>query len=64
MKILKYISESFDELRQNVTWTPWEELQKFTVIVAIFTVVFSLLIWATDSLFVKAIAGFFSLIKG
>lgn len=64
MSIIKYINESFDELKQNVTWTSWEELQKFTVIVALFTVIFSLLIWATDSIFIKAIAGFFNLIKG
>ncbi len=64
MGVFKYISESFDELKQNVTWTSWEELQKYTVIVALFTVIFSLLIWAIDSVFVKAIAGFFSLIKG
>jgi preprotein translocase subunit SecE len=64
MSIIKYISESFNELKQNVTWTKWDELQKFTVIVALFTVIFSLLIWATDSMFVKVISGFFNLIKG
>ena len=64
MSIIKYITESFDELKQNVTWTSWEELQKYTIIVALFTVIFSLLIWATDSIFVKAIAGFFNIIKG
>jgi preprotein translocase subunit SecE len=64
MGIFKYISESFDELKHNVTWTSWEELQKYTVIVALFTVIFSILIWAIDLTFVKAIAGFFNIIKG
>jgi preprotein translocase subunit SecE len=64
MSIIKYISESFDELKHHVTWTNWEELQKYTIIVALFTVIFSLLIWAIDSVFVKAISGFFNIIKG
>lgn len=63
-KVLNYINEAFEELKLNVTWPTWAEVQKFTVVVALFTVLFSLLIWGIDSFFNKVIEGFFNLIKG
>lgn len=63
-KVTNYISEAFEELKSNVTWPAWEEVQKLTVIVAIFSVIFALTTWGVDTLFGKAIAGFFNLIKG
>ena len=63
-KITNYISDSINELKANVSWTPWAEVQKYTIIVAVFTVVFSLATWGVDTLFAKVIAGFFNLING
>jgi len=62
-KIVNYISEAFEELKTNVTWPEWAEVQKFTVIVAVFSVVFALATWGVDELCAKAIAGIFNLIK-
>jgi preprotein translocase subunit SecE len=62
-KISNYISESFQEFKDNVTWPTWEEVQRYTIIVAIFSVVFALATWGVDTLFGKAIAGIFNLIK-
>ncbi|WP_372474458.1 preprotein translocase subunit SecE [Capnocytophaga sp. ARDL2] len=59
-----YIADSFNELKTNVSWTPWSEVQRYTIIVAIFTVLFSLAIWGVDTVFQKAIAGFFNIING
>ena len=60
-KVVNYISDAFTELKSNVTWTPWAEVQRYTIIVAIFTVVFSLATWGVDTLFAEALAGFFNL---
>jgi preprotein translocase subunit SecE len=63
-KVVNYITEAFEELKSNVTWSPWSEVQRLTIIVAVFTVVFALATWGVDEVFRKAISGFFNLIKG
>ena len=50
MKILNYIKDSFDELRDHVSWTPLMELQRMTVVVFVFSVIFALIIWLADTL--------------
>ena len=62
-KFVNYISEAFHELKANVTWPEWAEVQRLTIIVAIFSVVFALLTWGVDQLFVEALKGFFNILK-
>ncbi len=62
-KLVNYISEAFHELKTNVTWPEWAEVQRLTIIVAIFSILFALLTFGVDELFVKALEGFFNLIK-
>jgi preprotein translocase subunit SecE len=62
-KVVNYISEAFQELKTNVTWPIWADVQRLTIIVAVFSVVFALLTWGVDELFVKALEGFFNIIK-
>ncbi len=63
MKVVNYISEAFEELKTNVTWAPWSEVQRLTIIVAVFTIIFALATWGVDTLFTKVISGFFNWIK-
>jgi preprotein translocase subunit SecE len=63
MKVLNYINESFDELKTNVSWTPWAELQRYTIIVAVFSLVFALATWGVDEMFAKSIAVLFNWIN-
>ena len=63
MKVLNYISESFEELKTNTTWPEWAEVQRLTIVVALFSVLFALATWGVDELCAKSIAGFFSWIK-
>ena len=58
-----YIKEAYTELRENITWTPWAEAQNLTVIVAVFSVLFALMIAGVDIVIQKAIEGFFTLVK-
>ena len=61
---INYIKESFGELKNNVTWTPWAEAQSLTVLVAVFSIIFSLAIWGIDTIFSKVIAFYFQWING
>ena len=63
-KVFNYLSEAFGELRSNVTWPEWSEVQRLTIVVALFSVIFALATWGVDELCSRAIAGFFKLIKG
>jgi len=63
MAIFKYVSDAFEELKSNVTWPNWEEVQKYTIVVAVFSVVFALATWGVDETFSRALAGFFNWIK-
>jgi len=62
-KVGNYISSSFKELRNNVTWPEWSEAQRLTIVVTVFSVIFSLAIWGVDSVFEKVITGFFQLFQ-
>jgi preprotein translocase subunit SecE len=41
----------------------WAEVQKLTIIVALFSVIFAMATWGVDELFAKSIAGFFNWLK-
>jgi len=62
-KVANYISEAFEELKSNVTWPEWAEVQRLTIVVAIFSVLFALATAGVDKLFEQALAGFFNLLK-
>ena len=61
--IVEYVKESFGELKNNVSWTPWAEAQSLTVLVAVFSIVFSLAIWGVDTVFSRVITFYFQLIN-
>ncbi|WP_111306700.1 preprotein translocase subunit SecE [Confluentibacter sediminis] len=61
---VNYIKESFGELKNNVTWPSWAEAQSLTVLVAVFSIIFSLAIWGVDTIFSKVIALYFQWING
>ncbi len=62
-KVVNYISEAFEELKSNVTWPDWAEVQRLTIVVALFSVLFALATWGVDEVFAKTLAGFFNWIK-
>ena len=61
--MVNYIKESYNELKNHVTWTPWAEAQRLTVIVAAFSVVLALVVWGVDTVFSGVISHYFELIK-
>jgi preprotein translocase subunit SecE len=61
MGIVNYIKESFAELQNNVSWMPREEAQKNTVLVAVFTVIFALAVFAVDKFFQAGLEKYFNI---
>ncbi|MCF8716070.1 preprotein translocase subunit SecE [Joostella atrarenae] len=61
--MVNYIKESFEELRAHVTWPTWAEGQNLMVVVAVFSILFSLAIWGIDSVFAKLIKLYFGVIN-
>ena len=62
--IITYIKDSFEELSNNVSWTPRQELQRLVVVVLVFSVLFSILIWGADTVLSKVVGFYFKLING
>ena len=62
-EIVKYVRESFEELKSHVSWPSFNEGLNLTVLVAVFSVIFSLIIWGLDSMFSRVIKEFFNLIS-
>ena len=59
--LVNYIKDSFEELRNNVTWISWEEAQKSTVVVAVFTIIFALAVFLVDKIFQTGLTEYFKL---
>lgn len=47
-KVRLYLSESYDELKNQVTWPTWENLQQTAIVVLGSTVVIAFLIFLMD----------------
>jgi preprotein translocase subunit SecE len=58
-----YITESYKELKNHVTWPTWAEAQKLTVIVAVFSVLLALAVWGIDTVFRWVVDQYFIWIK-
>jgi preprotein translocase subunit SecE len=61
--MLEYVKESFEELKNSVSWPTWTEGQSLTVLVAVFSIVFSLAIWGVDTVFSNVVESYFNWIK-
>ena len=61
--IINYIIDSFEELKNNVSWTPRAELQRLVVVVLVFSVIFSLAIWGADTVLSEVVGFYFQLIN-
>ena len=60
--LVNYLRESYNELKNHVTWTPLAEAQRLTVLVAVFSIIFALMIWGVDTVFSRAIKFYFNLV--
>jgi preprotein translocase subunit SecE len=50
-KIRAYISESYNELMNKVSWPTWAELQSSSIVVLVATLLFGVVVFLIDSVF-------------
>jgi len=62
--MLTYVKESWEELKNNVTWLSREQASSLMVIVAVFSILFALATWGVDSVFSKLIKLYFDNLIG
>ena len=62
-EILKYVKDSYSELKNFVSWPSFNEGMNLTILVAVFSIIFSLIIWGLDSIFSRVIKEFFKLMN-
>ena len=60
--MISYIKDSFEELKNNVSWTERSELQRLVIVVLVFSILFSLAIWGADTVLSRVIQFYFNLI--
>lgn len=58
--MLKYIKESLEELKNNVTLPTRAESSNLMVVVAVFSILFALATWGVDSIFSSLIQMYFN----
>lgn len=59
-KFIKYVMESWDEVKNKVTWPKYAELQSSAILVLVASTIFSLIIGAIDWVFNEALTWFYS----
>jgi len=62
-RITNYFREIKDELLNKVSWPTWSELRESTWIVIVASLLFSLLIWAFDSILGFSTTEFYKFFK-
>jgi preprotein translocase subunit SecE len=58
-KIGNYLAESWDEIRNKVSWTSFSELQSSAILVLVASTIFALVIGAMDWVFKTGLQWFY-----
>jgi len=58
-KVKNYIAESWDEIKNKVTWSKYSELQGSAILVLVASAIFALVIGAMDWVFKSGIQWFY-----
>ena len=61
--MVQYVKESYEELKNHVTWHTLADSKSEMVVVVVFSILFSLVIWGMDSFFEWIIAEYFKFMQ-
>ncbi|HSW67899.1 MAG TPA: preprotein translocase subunit SecE [Bacteroidales bacterium] len=62
LKIQTYISESYDELMNKVSWPTWSELQGSAIVVSVASLIIALVVYLMDKSFQTILEYFYRLV--
>jgi preprotein translocase subunit SecE len=58
-RLKTYIAESWDEIKNKVTWSKYSELQGSAILVLVASTIFALVIYAVDVVFKSGLKWFY-----
>jgi preprotein translocase subunit SecE len=61
-KIKTYLSESYDELMNKVSWPTWSELQSSAIVVSVASLIIALVVYLMDQSFQAILEQFYKLV--
>ncbi|HHN47397.1 MAG TPA: preprotein translocase subunit SecE [Bacteroidales bacterium] len=61
-KIKTYVSESYDELMNKVSWPTWSELQSSAIVVSVASLIIALVVYLMDQSFQAILEQFYKLV--
>jgi len=59
-KVRRYINDTIEEMRHKVSWPPYAELQKSSVLVLVGSIVFAIVVGAMDFVYDSTLSWFYS----
>jgi len=61
-KLQTYVSESYDELMNKVSWPTWSELQSSAIVVSVASLIIALVVYLMDQSFQTILEQFYKLV--
>jgi preprotein translocase subunit SecE len=61
-KLQTYVSESYDELMNKVSWPTWSELQSSAIVVSIASLIIAMVVYLMDQSFQAILEQFYKLV--
>ncbi len=61
---IEYVKGAYEELVNHVVWPSREEVYKLTIVVAIFSAIFSIFIGIVDYAFRTILSRYYKIVKG
>ncbi|MDR2083488.1 MAG: preprotein translocase subunit SecE [Bacteroidales bacterium] len=61
-KVVSYIVECYDELKNKTSWPTWQELQNSAIVVSIASLIIALAVFLMDISFEKLLELFYNLV--
>ena len=59
----EYVKGAYEELTNHVVWPKWDEVYKMTIVVSVFSAIFSIFIGVVDYIFRFVLQAYYKLIK-
>jgi preprotein translocase subunit SecE len=62
LRLQTYVSESYDELMNKVSWPTWSELQSSAIVVSIASLIIAMVVYLMDKSFQTILEQFYKLV--
>ncbi len=60
---INYVKGAYDELMNHVVWPKWDEVYKMTIVVSVFSAIFSIFLFFVDYIFRTILKYYYNIVK-